>query len=409
MAEFSQLELFSEVFHAYSADKSGVLDNKTLYQTVAERMGLDPERFQDRRPVGVAGEIHDVNARRIRWQQQTLKHNGILEKVEGERGVWRLTRKSGEELNKLNAGVTLVGYSTNLGICILGSCDSVFASIDSPITLMLTSPPYPLRTARKYGNVSEAEYVDWICRMLEPIVKNLVRGGSICLNVSNDIFMPGMPSRSLYRERLVIALSDRFGLHKMEEFIWRNPCKPPGPFQWASKERFQLNVEWEPIYWFTNDPHHVRADNRRVLQQHSEKHLELIRKGGEQRERSNSDGAYRILQGAYGNPTQGKIPKNVLTFPHNCASQQEYKRRARAMGLPAHGAPMPLKLAEFLIEYLTMPGDVVGDMCGGSNTTGLAAERLGRRWITAECMAEYVISSATRFEHEPGFKQFLIA
>ena len=124
-------------------------------------------------------------------------------------------------------------------------------------------------------------YIDWIRKMLAPVVRNLVPGGSICLNISNDLFEPGLPSRSLYRERLVIALCDRFGLRKMDELIWHNASKPPGPVRWASIERSQLNVGYEPVYWFTNDPTRVRSNNRRVLQAHSDKHLKLINAGGE--------------------------------------------------------------------------------------------------------------------------------
>lgn len=409
MSHSSQLDLFSHVIHAYSAEVEGVLENRDLYEKVASRTGIPVEAMNAREPVGVSQQAHSLIARKIRWHQQTLKHAGILERVDEKRGVWRLTKPATKDLTKLSDGVTLVGFSTNLGIAILGSCDSVFSSIDSPITLSITSPPYPLASARKYGNVPEREYVDWICKMLEPLVKNLVRGGSICLNISNDIFMPGSPSRSMYAERLVLALHDKLGLHLMERFVWHNPCKPPGPIQWASLQRVHLNVGWEPVYWFTNDPKSVKSNNRRVLEQHTKQHLDLIKAGGEKRERVNSDGAYRVVKGAYGNATEGRIPKNVLTFPHNCASQREYKRRARAMGYPAHGAPMPLSLASFLIKFLSEPDDIVADPFAGSGTTALAAELLGRRWVSSECMAEYVIGGATRFEEFPGFNQLLVA
>jgi len=46
---------------------------------------------------------------------------------------------------------------------------------------------------------------------------------------------------------------------------------------------------------------------------------------------------------------------------------------------------------------LTDPGDVVVDIFGGSNTTGEAAEQLGRRWIYVESDRDYAIASAFRF------------
>lgn len=403
-----QLDLFSSVLHSYTAERGGRLDNATLYQAVATRCGVDPDEFARKHLVGKAQQPHSLLARSVRWHQQTLKHAGVLERVEGDRGVWQLTRPAQQDLNAIQPGVAVVGFSTDLGVAILGTCDTVFSRIDCPITLCLTSPPYPLAKARSYGNPSEAQYVDWIVRQLEPIVRNLVRGGSIALNISNDILVTGTPARSLYRERLLLALHDRLGLHKVDELIWYNPSKAPGPVRWASIERLQLNVAWEPIYWLTNDPRALRTDNRRVLAAHTERHLRLMRQGGEQREGEFSDGAYRIHPGRFGKATAGRIPRNVLTFGHACGDQRQYKREARAAGLPAHGAPMPLSLARFLVEFMSAPGDLVVDPFGGSFTTAKAAELLGRRWLSTELMLEYVLGGANRFWACDGFQPHLL-
>lgn len=402
-----QLDLFSSVLHAYTQEVEGQLDNQQLYAQVAKTSGIGAAEASAKAPVGKSAQKRNLFERKVRWYQQTLKHAGILQKVEGERGVWQLAKPAAKDLHRLDSGVSVVGFSTELGVAILGSCETVFASIDAPITLVVTSPPYPLASARKYGNPPEHLYVDWICQTLEPVVKHLVPGGSICLNISNDIFMPGSPARSLYRERLVLALCDRLGLHKMDELIWVNPSKPPGPYQYASKARTQLNVGYEPVYWFTNDPFRVKSNNRRVLQAHTDKHLALMARGGEQREGAHSDGAYSMRKGAYGAMTEGRIPRNVLTYGHRCAEQSGYKQAAREQGLPPHGAPMPLKLASFLVEFLSEPGDLVADPFSGSFTTAHAAERLGRRWLGTECMVEYVLGAAHRFRQAQGFVDHL--
>lgn len=402
-----QLDLFSSVLHAYAGTEENALPNSALYPVVAKMAGVTDCAAAQRVPVGKAAAPHNLFTRKVRWYQQSLKQAGILERVEGERGLWKLAKPAGKDLSQIEPSVSVVGFSTELGIAILGTCENVFASLDTPITLVVTSPPYPLHSARAYGNPSEPEYVDWICKTLEPVVKNLVRGGSICLNVSNDIFLAHSPARSLYRERLVLALHDRLGLWKMDELIWENKSKPPGPYQYASKARTQLNVVYEPIYWFTNDPSAVKSNNRRVLQQHTQKHLDLIAKGGETRDAAFSDGAYRLRPGAYGAPTEGRIPRNILSFGHRCKSQSEYKRRAKAMGLPVHGAPMPLALASFLIQFLSEPGDVVAEPFAGSFTTPRAAELLGRRWVATERVAQYVLGGSTRFEDAPGFVNHL--
>ena len=59
---------------------------------------------------------------------------------------------------------------------------------------------------------------------------------------------------------------------------------------------------------------------------------------------------------------------------------------------------MPIDLPKFFIEFLTDPGDLVLDPFAGSNTTGAAAEQLGRRWIAVESDVSYVNGSKGHFQ-----------
>lgn len=390
-----QLSLFDHVEQAF-AESSGELTNQQLYAAVAKSANIDPGTLNAGVPIGSSGERHSPIKRQIRWHQQTLKAAGLIRRSK-KRGRWELTGKGKIKLRKIQPKSSLVAFSTSLGAAVWSLSDDVFSSLDAPITLCVTSPPYPLKSARAYGNPSVDEYIEFIIESLRPIVRNLEQGGSICLNVSNDIFEPGSPARSIYREQLVIAMVKELGLWKMDELIWDNPCKPPSPIRYASMSRQQLNATYEPIYWFSNNPSMVKADNRRVLQPHSESQLKLIGKGGEQRARSNSDDAYRVRKGSYGNQTAGKIPRNILRMPHNCPSQSAYKKVARDLGLPPHGAPYPLALATFLIRFLSEPNDLVVDPFGGSLTTGVAAEQELRRWLISECMWEYIRAGGERW------------
>lgn len=394
-----QLSLFPHVQAVY-AESEVPVSNETLYRRVAKKAGISIAQLNARIPVGTSESMRSPIKREIRWHQQTLKSAGLLQQQ--SRSQWELTGKGKMKLRKARPGTSLVACSTKLGVALWSLAKDVFSSIDEPITLALTSPPYPLRVARAYGNPCLDEYVDWLVDHIEPIAKNLAPGGSICLNVSNDIFESGSPSRSIYREKLVIAIVERLELHKMDELIWHNPCKPPGPVLWASKSRQQLNVSYEVIYWFCKDPKACVADNRRVLEPHTEAHRSLIDSGGA-KAGNFSDGAYRRKSGSFANPTEGKIPRNILQFPHNCTSQSAYKKISRSLGLPVHGAPYPLKLAMFLVRFLSREGDLVVDPFAGSLTTGLAAEMLGRRWLVTECMWEYSRGGAERFRHHPEF------
>jgi site-specific DNA-methyltransferase (cytosine-N4-specific) len=393
-----QISLF-DVEAAYIQGKDA-MSNDSLYEALSERCGVPRKSFDETQPIGNDKAPASPLKRQVRWHQQTLKHAGILEKTD-QRGYWRLQKSKNVELHENIGKTSLVAFSTDLGVAIWGRCEQVFRNFDAPITLCITSPPYPLKNPRAYGNPTEKDYVDFICRSLEPIVANLSKDGSICLNLSNDIFEHKSPARSLYKERLVIALYERLGLHKMDEIVWVNPCKPPGPIQWASKTRQQLNVGWEPILWFSPDPINCKSNNNRVLEPHSEAHLQFL-SSSHRPDATYSDGAYRRRKTSF-RATAGKIPRNVIKQPHNCIDQSKYKRIAKEKGLPAHGAPYPLALAKFFIEFMTEPDDLVVDMFGGSLTSGVGSEELGRRWVVVENMLEYLIGGSYRFQGIPSF------
>jgi DNA modification methylase len=167
-----------------------------------------------------------------------------------------------------------------------------------------------------------------------------------------------------------------------------------------------LNATWEPIYWLTNDPKLVKSDNRRVLQAHSERQVKLIRDGGESRTASFSDGAYRLRKGSFSNPTEGRIHRNVLSYGHRCADQSAARKFARSVGLPEHGATMPLALADVLVRFLTEEGDLMVDPFAGWNTSAMAAEINGCRWLTTERAGEYVLGGGARFTRCAGYRSF---
>ncbi|MGH8159299.1 MAG: DNA-methyltransferase [Rhodanobacter sp.] len=404
MAEdLSQLELFAAVSAAYADSATASLGNSELYVAVADRTGISPTRMTERSPIGRDGQQHNVITRSIRWHQQTLKHMGVLQHVPGERGVWEWVKPTETRLHACTPGVSMVAFSTKLGVAIWGDCVHTFRNVNEPIALCVTSPPYALARQRAYGNPSEAEYVDFIVRALEPIVRHLMPGGSLCLNLGQDIFIQGSPARSMVNERVLLALHDRLGLSLLDRLIWHNPSKPPGPTHWASKVRCHLNVAYEPIFWLATNPALVRADNRRVLEPHTEKHLRLIANGGERRRAEYGDGAHTIREGSYRHATAGRIPRNVIARGNRCADTLQYRRDAAALRLPAHGAVMPLSIPDFLIRFLTEPGDLVVDPFGGTVKTGMAAERLGRRWMVTEQMIDYLRPAAERFRPCDGF------
>lgn len=399
MSNESQLDLF-HVKQAYM-QAGGPIDNEALYERVAALAHIAPSEMDAKQEIGKSGAPRSKVKRKIRWFQQTLKALNLISRV--DRGVWDLSDETKSGLHTAKENVRLLAYSTTLGMAIWGNSKSVFSSLGEPIHLCVTSPPYPLRVARGYGNVDESAWVDFITESLEGIVRNLAVGGSIVLNISNDIFETKRPSRSLYVERMVIALHDRLGLSLMDRWPWVNLSKMPGPTHWACVNRVQLCSGWEPVFWFTNDPLKVRSDNRRVLERHTDKQEKLFDAGGESRVTNYGDGAYKLRAGSFAQRTAGKIPKNVIMRGHSCADTQRLRKIAGALGLPPHPAMYPTALPEFAIKLLTQEGDLVVDPFAGSNKTGLAAQRNNRRWVGCDLVLEYMRTQAEMFCEFPGF------
>lgn len=394
-----QLELFGVVVNAFSKSPDGV-QTKQLYADVEKATG---RTLSHRCAIGRAGVLRSPGQRQVRWIQQTLKKLGLVEPVAHQRGSWRLTSVGKQKLTPAPPRSVMIACSTDLGLALWSSHQDIFAYIDEPITLSLCSPPYPLAKQRAYGGPTRGQYIDFICSALEPIVRNLRSGGSILLNLSNAIFEHKSPSRSMYREHLVIALHERLGLHKMDDLVWENPCKPPGPTYWSSLHRYHLTATWESVLWMTNSPLEIIADNRRVLQPHTAAHRKLMNRGGEGRVASYGDGAYTLRSHSFGRQTDGRIPRNILRYAHNCPDKSGLSRFALAENLPVHGATMPLALADFLVRYLSAPEDLVVDAFGGWLTTAKAAEQNGRRWLVTELMGEYVRVGIERLRYAPGF------
>jgi DNA modification methylase len=393
-----QLSLIEDT--VLSSYEEGLLTNVEMYGKVSQTLKLK----NIVKPIGQNSIPRSVLHRQLRWAQQNLKNKGHIKRV--SRGQWDLTSHKKVELHSISAAKHLVAMSTSLGVAIWSKSNNVFASsqFNEPIHLALTSPPYPLQQARAYGNeVNTIKYIDFICEALEPIVNNLYVGGNIALNIGNDIFESGSPARSIYVERLVIALVDRFGLSLMDRMPWSCPNKIPGPIAWASKKRMQLNAGFEHILWFCNEPNKCIANNQRVLKSHTEKHQKFIITGGHKTTSVNGDGAYVKKQGAWSNQTAGTIPKNVLTFHNTCSHGRKVSNYAKELGIAPHSAKMPYSLAEFLVRFLSREGDLIVDPFGGTFTTGEAAERNGRRWICTDTIWEYVRQSFIRFDDRDTF------
>jgi len=258
--------------------------------------------------------------------------------------------------------------------------------------LIFTSPPFPLNRKKRYGNKVGEEYVDWLASFAEPLTDLLTEDGSIVLELGNA-WEPGRPVMSTLALRALLRFLESADLNLCQQFVCHNPAKLPTPAQWVNVERIRVKDSFTHLWWMspTDRP---KASNREVLTQYSDSMKSLLKSktynGGTR------PSQHKIGDTSFLSDNGGAIPPNVLTFS-NTLSTDPYREYCRANALSLHPARMPPGLAEFFINFLTDPGDLVLDPFAGSNTTGAAAEELDRRWVAIEPTADYVAGSHGRF------------
>ena len=285
-------------------------------------------------------------------------------------------------------------YTTEYGAAYLGDSLALLDRLDSSsIDLVMTSPPFALQREKSYGNVDQAEYVDWLLAFCKKIYRVLTTHGSFVLDLGGA-YQKGRPVRSLYNYHILIRLCDELNFRLAEEFFWHNPAKLPSPIEWVNKRKLRAKDSVNTIWWLSKDDY-PKADITRVLVPYSDRMKKL---------QSDPDNYYKPklrpsghdIGKGFATNNGGAIPSNLLQIP-NTESNSRYIQLCKAAGVATHPARFPQRLPAFFIEFLTEPGDIILDVFAGSNTTGLAAEELKRRWIAFEQDRTYLAASAFRF------------
>lgn len=285
-------------------------------------------------------------------------------------------------------------YRTARGQAYVGdSLDLLTELPDNCIDLVITSPPFALQRQKTYGNVMETEYVRWIKPFGQEIFRVLKKSGSFVLDLGGA-YRSGVPSRSLYNFRVLLAFCDEIGFHLAEDFYWFNPAKLPSPIEWVNKRKIRAKDSVNTVWWFSKTDF-PKADVRKVLAPYSDRMKKLIEDPESFYTPKKRPSGHDISAG-FGRDNGGAIPSNLLSIP-NTDSNSNYLRLCKELGLERHPARFPSELPAFFIKMLTDEEDVILDVFGGSNTTGFAAEALKRKWLTLEMNREYLASSAIRF------------
>ncbi len=406
-ASWTQSELLLPVLETV-ADLGGHAPAGEVIDQVSARLGV-PDSVKDDFQLFNFGRWG--NRRRSAWRQklhwvrQNAVSAGLIER--GAHGYWKLSEKGRGSLVKCQPGVILTVYETAAGEVVWADAVTGAGALENDsLRLLFSSPPYPLAgPGRKYGNITPAETVELIVKCAHEWRRALTDDGSIVLNL-RDVWLPkgesGGAVRSLYQEKLLLALVEDVKLYFCDRFIWKNPCCMGD--SWVTVRRVRTACNFETLYWLGKGPNPM-ADNRRVLVPASESTLETYRR------KHRTGQQPRVCPSAHKNvftdqiaavaagQTIKVIPRNVLEFA-NSDPRKNLHARLDALQLPHHDAVMPPKLAAHFIEFLTEPGDLVGDQFFGSGVTGFVAEQLGRRFVGSDHCLAHILGSAARWPAE---------
>ncbi len=297
-------------------------------------------------------------------------------------------------------------YRTRLGAAYLGDSREVLRRLPtSSVNLVFTSPPYALHFKKEYGNVHKDDYVEWFLTFARDIFRILTDDGSFVLNIGGS-YNKGIPTRSTYHFKVLLALVEDVRFHLAQEFFWYNPAKMPMPAEWVTVRRVRVKDAVEYVWWFSKTPH-PKANNRRVLRPYSADMIRLNKRGLRATVRPSG---HNITSDFNKVDAGGSIPPNVFEDElasdfikaGNNAANDPYTLRCKEAGLKIHPARFPVTLPDFFVKMLTDEGDIVVDPFAGSNTTGMVAETLGRRWIVMDDVQEYLEASKFRFDSVTG-------
>lgn len=266
---------------------------------------------------------------------------------------------------------------------------------DESVDLIMTSPPFALSRPKEYGNESQESYKAWFLPFADEFWRVLKPEGSLVIDLGGA-WEPGRPVKSLYAFELLVGLCRRpqrpFVL--AQDFYWHNPARLPGPAQWVTVKRLRAKDAVNYVWWLSKGPF-PKADNRNVLREYTDKMKRLVASGSYNRGRRPSG---HVIREGFTEDRGGSIPPNLLTIS-NTTNDASYIDACRERGFRPHPARFPEELPAFFIEMLTDPDDLVVDPFAGSNITGKVAESLGRKWMSVDLEAEYVLGSQARFDN----------
>ncbi|RPI16028.1 MAG: site-specific DNA-methyltransferase [Ignavibacteriae bacterium] len=282
-------------------------------------------------------------------------------------------------------------YSTKYGAAYLGDSINLLKKIpDNTIDLVLTSPPFALTRKKEYGNEIESEYINWFMPYAEQFYRILKTEGSLIIDLGGS-YLPKYPVRSIYQFELLVNLCRKLNFYLAQEFYHYNPARLPSPAEWVNVRRIRVKDSVNVVWWLSKTPY-PKSDNRKILKPYSNSMNGLLKNGYKAKMRpSGHDISKKFIKN-----NGGAIPPNLITIA-NTDSSSYYMKKCQSLNINPHPARFPIEFANFFIKFLTSDKDIIIDPFAGSNTTGYAANKLKRKWISIEIRKSYLETSKLRF------------
>lgn len=283
------------------------------------------------------------------------------------------------------------------------------------VDCIVTSPPY--YNLRDYGvdgqyglEATPADYVANLCELFRELRRVLTSDGTLWLNLgdtystradasagptsgrSRPHAMPGRTNTTgaIGRKQLLgipwrvaFALQDD-GWVLRRDIVWEKPCAKPESVidRPSSRHEYVFLLTKSPTYWFDLDA--IREPHANTSIKRTAAHRSPTGRAAREGKPYPGAGQRETMRLDQMNHPRGRNPGDVwsiatIPFAH------------------AHFAVMPPTLAQKCVAAGCKPGGTVLDPCNGAGTTGLAAQRTGRRYIGIDINAEYLdLSLRTR-------------
>lgn len=308
-------------------------------------------------------------------------------------------------------------FTTKYGQYLLGDSTELIEKklqkyYKNKLSLIITSPPFPLNQKKKYGNLKGEDYKEWFINLAPLFSKLISENGSIVIELGNS-WEPGRPIQSLLHIESLLGFvkHPKANLRLCQEFICYNPARLPSPAQWVTIDRIRTIDSYTHVWWISKSDN-PKANNAKVLRPYSKSMKQLlmsknfnsgkrpsqhdISKVGFLKDHSGSIMPNVIELEPSDDANDWRIPQNVLRFS-NTISNDYFLKACRENEIKPHPARMAPGLVSFFINFLTDRGDFVFDPFAGSNTTGYVAEILKRKWLASELREDYAKQALLRF------------